>query len=125
MRLIPGSLSYRRAFSFDRNRCSRSPESVFVMPESAFMMTGIDVQHRSESVFTFDRNRRSGWAGLRRNPATVKSTSALRSARVKKVRCRKAASAAIRERVDAINDRPMKVVGVSRRTLFDNSIDPR
>jgi transposase len=28
-------------------------------------------------------------------------------------------NAAIRERVDAINDRPMKAVGVSRRTLFD------
>jgi predicted SnoaL-like aldol condensation-catalyzing enzyme len=38
---------------------------VFIMPESAFMMTGIGVQHRSESVFTFVRNRRSGWAGIR------------------------------------------------------------
>jgi hypothetical protein len=28
-------------------------------------------------------------------------------------------NAAIRVRVDAINDRPMKVVGVSRRTLFE------
>ena len=28
-------------------------------------------------------------------------------------------NAAIRERVDAINDRPMKVVGVSRRALFE------
>jgi methylphosphotriester-DNA--protein-cysteine methyltransferase len=35
------------------------------MPESAFMMTGIGVQHRSESVFTFDRNGRSRWAGIR------------------------------------------------------------
>ena len=30
------------------------------------MMAGIRVQHRSESVFTFDRNGRSGWAGIRR-----------------------------------------------------------
>ena len=29
------------------------------------MMTGIRVQHRSESAFTFDRNGRSGWAGIR------------------------------------------------------------
>jgi hypothetical protein len=29
------------------------------------MMTGIGVQHRSESAFTFDRNRRSQWAGIR------------------------------------------------------------
>jgi phosphodiesterase/alkaline phosphatase D-like protein len=26
---------------------------------------GIGVQHRSESAFTFDRNRRSRWAGIR------------------------------------------------------------
>ena len=60
-----GSFSYRRAFSLAgtdvqdrRNPCS-------AWPESAFMMTGIRVQHRSESVFTFDRNGRSGWAGIR------------------------------------------------------------
>jgi hypothetical protein len=29
------------------------------------MMAGIRVQHQSESAFTFDRNRRSGWAGIR------------------------------------------------------------
>jgi hypothetical protein len=29
------------------------------------MMTGIGVQHRSESVFIFDRNGRSRWAGIR------------------------------------------------------------
>jgi hypothetical protein len=29
------------------------------------MMTGIGVQHRSESVFTFGRNRCSGWSGIR------------------------------------------------------------
>jgi hypothetical protein len=29
------------------------------------MMAGIGVQHRSESAFTFDRNRRSRWAGIR------------------------------------------------------------
>jgi hypothetical protein len=29
------------------------------------MMTGIRVQHRSESAFTFNRNGRSGWAGIR------------------------------------------------------------
>ena len=29
-------------------------------------------------------------------------------------------NAAIHERIDAINDRPMKVVGVSRRTLFEH-----
>ena len=35
-------------------------------------------------------------------------------------------NAAIRERVDAINDRPMKLTGVSRRALFDaDSIGPR
>src|SRR5207302_4919912 len=28
-------------------------------------------------------------------------------------------NAAIRERIDAINNRPMKVVGLSRRTLFE------
>ena len=62
---IPGSLRYRRAFSLTgtgvhdhRNPCSP-------WPESAFMMTGIGVQHRSESVFTFDRNGCSRWAGIR------------------------------------------------------------
>jgi hypothetical protein len=30
------------------------------------MMTGIRVHHRSESVFTFDRNERSGWSGIRK-----------------------------------------------------------
>ena len=62
---IPGSRRYRRAFSLTgtgvhdhRNPCSS-------WPESAFMMTGIGVQHRSESVFTFDRNDRSRWAGIR------------------------------------------------------------
>jgi transposase InsO family protein len=30
-----------------------------------FMMTGIGVHHRSESLFTFDRNGRSLWAGIR------------------------------------------------------------
>jgi len=44
---------------------------VFIMPESAFMMTGIGVQHRSESVFTFDRNRCSRWAGIRTSAALV------------------------------------------------------
>ncbi len=29
------------------------------------MMTGIGVQHRSESVFTFDRNPCSRWSGIR------------------------------------------------------------
>jgi hypothetical protein len=29
------------------------------------MMTGIHVQHRSEPMFTFDRNGRSRWAGTR------------------------------------------------------------
>jgi len=29
------------------------------------MMPGIHVQHRSDSAFTFDRNRRSRWAGIR------------------------------------------------------------
>jgi hypothetical protein len=29
------------------------------------MMTGIGVHHRSESLFTFDRNHRSQWSGLR------------------------------------------------------------
>jgi hypothetical protein len=38
------------------------------MPESMFSMAGIDVQHRSELVFTFDRNRRSRWAGIRIGP---------------------------------------------------------
>jgi hypothetical protein len=41
-----------------RNPCSP-------WPESAFMMPGFGVQHRSESVFTFDRNGRSRWAGIR------------------------------------------------------------
>jgi len=34
-------------------------------------------------------------------------------------------NAAIRARVDAINDRPMKVVGVSRRALFEQIDRPR
>jgi hypothetical protein len=34
-----------------------------------FSMAGIAVQHRSESVFTFDRNRRSRWAGIRTDQA--------------------------------------------------------
>jgi len=41
------------------------------------MMTGIGVQHRSDSVFSFDRNRRSGWAGIRtpsNSPPTQIST---------------------------------------------------
>jgi FMN phosphatase YigB (HAD superfamily) len=29
------------------------------------MMTGIGVHHGSESVFTFGRNERSGWSGIR------------------------------------------------------------
>src|SRR5262249_24892086 len=41
-----------------RNPCSSRPES-------AFTMSGIDVHHPSESVFTIDRNRRSSWAGTR------------------------------------------------------------
>jgi len=32
------------------------------------MMTGIGVQHRSEGVFTLDRNDRSRWAGIRIRP---------------------------------------------------------
>jgi hypothetical protein len=30
------------------------------------MMTGIGVHHRPEGVFTFDRNNRSRWAGIRK-----------------------------------------------------------
>jgi hypothetical protein len=32
-------------------------------------MTAIGVQHRSESAFTFGRNRRSEWAGIRTSGA--------------------------------------------------------
>ena len=35
------------------------------------MMTGIGVHHRSESVFTFDRNDRSRWAGIRTNAISI------------------------------------------------------
>ena len=44
----------------------RAGNRVFTMPESMFTMAGIGVQHRSEFVSTFDRNRRSRWAGIRR-----------------------------------------------------------
>ena len=39
------------------------------------MMTGIGVHHRSESVFTFDRNDRSRWAGIRTSARTQSSTA--------------------------------------------------
>ena len=48
----------RRGFDHSRTRCS-------LWPESAFMMPGFGVQHRSEWAFTFARNGRSGWAGMR------------------------------------------------------------
>jgi hypothetical protein len=48
-----------------RSRRSQSPESVFMMPESAFMMAGIGVHVAPESVFTFVRNRRSESSGTR------------------------------------------------------------
>ena len=53
----PGSLSDRRAGSVARTRCSRSPESVFTMQESAFSIAGIRVQH--------GRNRCSASGGIR------------------------------------------------------------
>ena len=49
------------------------------MPESMFSMAGIDVQHRSEWVFTFDRNRRSRWAGIRTNRDLPNFVSRMRS----------------------------------------------
>ncbi len=49
-----------------RNPCSPCRNRRSASPESVFSMAGIGVQLRAESVFSFDRNGCSGWAGARK-----------------------------------------------------------